>query len=162
VQLPARKGLITVRAGKGGRYREIPVRAGPREHVALWISDERPGWPGSDTSPALLLNRRGGRLPARGVHGILLAIAAGARLDPGFSGHVLRHTFGTRLVCAAATTSPWSPSSWDMPGPRPPAATACPPPTMPGPSSTASPQTADQRFSLPLAGFRRTPVRTRR
>ena len=46
VQLPARKGLITVRAGKGGRYREIPVHAGLREPLALWIGDERPGWPG--------------------------------------------------------------------------------------------------------------------
>ena len=45
MQLSARKGLITVRAGKGGRYREIPVHAGLREHLALWISDERPGGP---------------------------------------------------------------------------------------------------------------------
>jgi hypothetical protein len=45
VQLSARKGLITVRAGKGGRYREIPVHAGLREHLALWTGDERPGWP---------------------------------------------------------------------------------------------------------------------
>lgn len=57
-----------------------------------------PAGPGADTSPALLLNRRGGRLSARGAHDILLAIAAEARLDPGFSGHVLRHAFGTRLV----------------------------------------------------------------
>jgi Phage integrase family/Helix-turn-helix domain len=49
-------------------------------------------------SPALLLNRRGGRLSARGAHDVLLAIAAEARLDPGFSGQVLRHTFGTQLV----------------------------------------------------------------
>ena len=98
VQMSARKGLITVRSGKGGRYREIPVHAGLREHLALWIGDERPGWPGAATSPALLLNRRGGRLSARGAHDVLLAIAAEARLDPGFSGHVLRHTFGTRLV----------------------------------------------------------------
>jgi hypothetical protein len=30
---------------------------------------------------------------ARGAHDILLAIAAEARLEPGFSGHVLRHNF---------------------------------------------------------------------
>ncbi len=62
------------------------MHAGLREHLTLWISDERPGWPGADTSPALLLNRRDGRLPARGAHDILLVIAAEARLDPGFSG----------------------------------------------------------------------------
>jgi hypothetical protein len=69
----ARRGLITVRAGKGGRYRAIPVHAGLREHLAVWISNERAGWPGAGTSPALLLNRRGGRLSARGAHDILLA-----------------------------------------------------------------------------------------
>ena len=57
---------------------------------------------------------------------------------------------------ATATTSSWSPSSWDTPGPKPPAATVCPPPTTPRPPSIASRQTADQRFSLPISGFRCT------
>jgi hypothetical protein len=39
-----------------------------------------------------------------------------------------------------------------------PRATACPPPPRPGPPSTASPRTADQRSSLPIAGFRRSPA----
>jgi len=43
---------------------------------------------------------------------------------------------------ATATTSSWSPSSWDTPGPKPPAATVCPPPTTPRPPSIASRQTA--------------------
>ncbi len=73
------------------------MHAGLREHLALWVTGERPHWPGAGT-PALLLNHRGGRLSARGAHDILLAIAAEARLSPGFSGHVLRHTIGTRLV----------------------------------------------------------------
>jgi len=91
-----------------------------------------PGWPGADTSPALLLNRRGGRLSARRAHDILLAIAAETRLDPGFSGHVLRAPSAPGSS-ATATTSSWSPSPWDTPGPRPPAATACPPPATPRP-----------------------------
>ncbi len=98
VQLSARKGLITVRAGKGGKYREIPIHADLREHLALWIIDERPTWPGAD-NPALLLNQRGARLSDRGAHNILLAIAEEAGLRADFTGgHVLRHTFGTRLV----------------------------------------------------------------
>lgn len=98
LQLSARKGLITVRAGKGRRYREIPVHAQLRTDLALWLGDERPAWPGATTSPALLLNHRGGRLSARGAHDILGAIADAARLDDEFSSHVLRHTFGTTLV----------------------------------------------------------------
>ncbi len=98
ITLSARKGLITVRAGKGGRYREIPAHPELREQLALWINDERPHWPRADTTPALLLNRRGARLSARGAHDALNALAAEARLDVEFTPHVLRHTFGTRLV----------------------------------------------------------------
>ena len=43
----------------------LPFYAGLREHPALWGNDERPHWPGAGT-PALLLNRHGGRMPARG------------------------------------------------------------------------------------------------
>jgi site-specific recombinase XerD len=97
VTLSARKGQVTVRAGKGGRYREIPTHAVLREQLALWINDERPHWPGAE-GPALLLNRRGARLSARGADDILNSIAAEARLSAEFTPHVLRHTFGTRLV----------------------------------------------------------------
>jgi site-specific recombinase XerD len=98
VQLSARKGVITVRSGKNRKYREIPVHAGLHEHLKLWINDERLAWPGAD-SPALLLNQRGGRLSHRGAHNILLAIAEEAAITADFTGgHVLRHTFGTRLV----------------------------------------------------------------
>jgi integrase/recombinase XerC len=98
IQLSARKGLIIVRAGKGSRSREIPVHPTLRADLTLWINDERPDWPGADTSPALLLNRRGTRLSARGAHDIINAIADAARLQDDFTSHVLRHTFGTTLV----------------------------------------------------------------
>lgn len=86
---------------RAGRQRR-PLPRDPRARRAASPSPcgsamNAPAGPGADTSPALLLNRRGGRLSARGAHDILLAIAAEARLDPGFSGHALRHTFGTRL-----------------------------------------------------------------
>ena len=98
VQLSARKGVITVRSGKNRKYREVPVHAGLHEHLKLWINDERPDWPGAD-GPALLLNQRGERLSDRGAHDILLAIAEEAAITADFTGgHVLRHTFGTRLV----------------------------------------------------------------
>ncbi|MFC4093079.1 MULTISPECIES: tyrosine-type recombinase/integrase [Micromonospora] len=45
VQLSARKGVITVRAGKGGKYREIPAHADLRKHLALWPSEWVSGRP---------------------------------------------------------------------------------------------------------------------
>src|SRR5205814_666886 len=98
IQLSARKGVIIVRAGKGGKYREIPVHPQLRPDLQLWINDERPAWRGNDVNNALLLNQRGGRLGARGADDILNAIADAANLGDEFTSHVLRHTFGTRLI----------------------------------------------------------------
>jgi integrase/recombinase XerC len=99
VSLSARKGLIVVRSGKGGRYREIPLHPELREHLAIWMNDERPAWPGADESPAVFLNARGGRLGVRGASDILARLAEDAGIDEDdFTSHVLRHTFGTTLV----------------------------------------------------------------
>jgi site-specific recombinase XerD len=98
IALSARKGLITVRAGKGERYREVPIHAGLRPDLTLWINDERPNWPGASDTSALLLNHRRGRLSARGAHDVIGAIADQAGIDDDFTSHALRHTFGTTLV----------------------------------------------------------------
>lgn len=96
IQLSARKGLIIVRVGKGGRYREIPAHPVLRENLDLWINEERPQWPGAD-GPALFLNRRGGRLSVKGADDALNAIADAAGIDD-FTSHRTRHTFGYNLV----------------------------------------------------------------
>ncbi|WBQ03410.1 tyrosine-type recombinase/integrase [Kribbella sp. CA-293567] len=98
IALSARKGLITVRAGKGERYREVPIHAGLRPDLTLWINDERPTWPGAADTSALLLNHRGARLSARGAHDVIGAIANQAGIGHDFTSHALRHTFGTTLV----------------------------------------------------------------
>jgi site-specific recombinase XerD len=85
------------RSGAPGRYREIPTHTTLRDNLAIWIDDERPHWPSAHTNPALQLNRRGGRLSARAADQILGAIADDAKIEE-FTPHVLRHTFGTRLV----------------------------------------------------------------
>jgi hypothetical protein len=65
---------------------------------------ERAGWPGAET-PALFLNRRGGRLTARAVDQLLDEFSSDADLidetgKPFASTHTLRHTFGTNLLRA--------------------------------------------------------------
>jgi len=54
---------VLVRAGKGEDSREIPLP--DPTALAIWKKD-RASWPGADT-PALFLNRRGGRLTARAI-----------------------------------------------------------------------------------------------
>ena len=50
------------------------------------------------TSPALLINRRGGRLTTRSVGRIIKKIAVAKGLSPDVHPHTLRHAFGTHLL----------------------------------------------------------------
>ena len=97
----ARVCLITLGTGSA---RDLPIHPQLRTDLQTWL-DERPGWPGAATSPALLLNRCGQRLSVRGASNIIRAIAAGANLDEEhITAHVGRHTFirgGTDLVAVA-------------------------------------------------------------
>ena len=104
VPLSARKGKVIVRSGKGGNSREVPlVDPSGRAAQAEWNA-ERAGWPGGGT-PALFLNRRGGRLSSRAVDQLLDELAVDADLvddngKPAISAHNVRHTFGTNLIRA--------------------------------------------------------------
>jgi site-specific recombinase XerD len=96
VRLSARKGVLRV-LGKGQRVREIPVHAQLRIALSDWLG-ERAEWAGASETPALFVNRRGGRLSARGAHEVITGIAARAGLDDRVTAHVLRHSFATTLV----------------------------------------------------------------
>jgi site-specific recombinase XerD len=96
VHLSARKGTLRVH-GKGATLRELPIHPQLRTDLQLWLN-ERPDWPGAQTTPALLLNRRGARLTTRGASDILHTIATTAGLDDTITAHTGRHTFATTLI----------------------------------------------------------------
>lgn len=100
--LSARKGKVLVRAGKGEDSREIPLLDPTARHTLVTWKKDRTSWPGADT-PALFLNRRGGRLTARAIDQLIDELAHDADLvdeagRPFASAHTLRHTFGTNLL----------------------------------------------------------------
>ncbi len=103
IRTSARKGHLVIRYGKGGRYREIPLHPILRAILESWIT-ERSTWSGATATAALFLNRRGGRLSARGAYDVLTGIAEAAGIDVGrdreFTPHVLRHTAGTTMTRA--------------------------------------------------------------
>jgi integrase/recombinase XerC len=100
VRLSARKGVLRI-LGKGEKVREVPIHPQLRRDLTLWL-EERSNWPGAETTPALFLNQRGGRLSVRGASDIVATLAEAASQDDETTAHVLRHTFGTTLVRGGA------------------------------------------------------------
>jgi len=96
VAISARKGVVTVRRGKGERYRQVPLNAEARDTLHAWL-DKRNALPGSD-GPALFLSLKGQRLSTRAIDLTVRQLAQQADLDA--SAHTLRHTCLTRLVRA--------------------------------------------------------------
>jgi hypothetical protein len=76
VRLSARKGVLCI-MGKGEKLRELPIHPQLRRDLTLWL-EERQDWPGADSTPALFLNQRGGRLSARGASDVVAALAEAA------------------------------------------------------------------------------------
>lgn len=92
VELRERSGLVVVRAGKGGKRREVPLNATARRALGEWLLAH----PGGEW---LFVSRKKSRLSARAAE---RAIARYARLAgvEGATPHALRHTFCKMLVDA--------------------------------------------------------------
>ena len=93
VAMSARTGIVTVRDGKGGRYRQVPLNAQVRAALVTWLA-VRSSSPPADF--ALFIGPSGRRLTTRALDLVLRRLSADAGVA--FSAHVLRHTAATRLV----------------------------------------------------------------
>ena len=94
VGLPER--VITIRDGKGGRRREVPIRRDLAQLPGLHIGARRAGplfasrQEGSGPMPHVLTRQRVGQ--------IVRAVAVGAGIGKRVYPHLLRHTVATRLL----------------------------------------------------------------
>lgn len=85
--------------GKGKKERYVPfgdaVKSALKSYLParqLILSESR------RSTPALLINQRGGRLTTRSVGRIVKKIAVGKGLSPDVHPHTLRHAFGTHML----------------------------------------------------------------
>jgi integrase/recombinase XerC len=84
--------------GKGRKERQVPYGAKAAAALERYVAVRS----GKKEQRALFLNHRGGRLTARGVHGIVKLYAILAGPDPGLHPHSLRHAFATHLLADGA------------------------------------------------------------
>ncbi len=94
VRMSARKGIVTVRSGKGDAYRQVPLNRPARAALERWLAARRRI--AAEDEEALFLNRSGTRLSARSVDTAVRTVAEKAGVP--LSAHVLRHTCVTNLV----------------------------------------------------------------
>ena len=93
--LTERKGVVKIRSGKGGGYREIPLNSQCREHLDAWLAERQAL--ALDLVPAFFISNRGNRLSIDAIDHAIRKFADSAKI-PNVSAHTLRHTCLTNLV----------------------------------------------------------------
>jgi integrase/recombinase XerC len=85
--------------GKGKKERYVPFGDSARAAIAAYLPMRQQILAEKKKStPALLVNRRGGRLTTRSVRRIVKKIAVAKGLSPDVHPHTLRHAFGTHML----------------------------------------------------------------
>ncbi len=85
--------------GKGKKERYAPFGDSAKAALKAYLPERAKTLSDSKKhSPALLINRRGGRLTTRSVGRIVKKIAVAKGLSPDVHPHTLRHAFGTHML----------------------------------------------------------------
>jgi integrase/recombinase XerC len=94
LEINERSGSVTVRRGKGGQSRVVPLTAEARRALSDYLESVKV----KNTEP-LWRGQRGALTDPAGIYKLLKNLAFRAGLDPGLvTPHVLRHTFSTRYL----------------------------------------------------------------
>jgi integrase/recombinase XerD len=86
--------------GKGDRERIVPFGALAADAVGAWLTRGRPVR--RPRGPALLVNRRGGRISRQGMWGAIAGHVRAAGITAHVTPHTLRHSFATHLLDGGA------------------------------------------------------------
>ena len=92
VRISQRKGSVTVRGGKGNKFRQVPLNVHARKAIQAYLGE----WPEMD-GDHLFMGQGGEPLRSSGIYYLVKRYAYDARLEE-VTPHTLRHTFGRNLV----------------------------------------------------------------
>jgi len=93
-------GYLTVRNGKNGKDRVVPVGWSACELLQVFIEQVRPRWPGAGTTQQLFLTRFGRGMHAAAVWQVVKKYARAAGIRKPVSTHTFRHTCATQMARA--------------------------------------------------------------
>ena len=96
VEASERKGSLTVRSGKGGKFRVLPLNVDARRAIASYL-EVRP----MVSTDRLFVGQRGEGVSSRAVELLVAKYARLANLE-GVTPHTLRHSFGKHALDAGA------------------------------------------------------------
>jgi Site-specific recombinase XerD len=91
-----RKTKAIIRAGKGDKYREVPLNSAVCQAIREWLVERKHKYAGRAISKALFLNPQGKPLSSNSVYGIIRKLGEDCGLE--LSPHTLRHTCFTKLI----------------------------------------------------------------
>jgi integrase/recombinase XerC len=92
-EISERKGTVTVRSGKGAKYRQVPLNGDARRAISSYLQVRS-----HSAESGLFLGQRDEPLTPSAIWRVVKKY--GQRAGLSISPHTLRHTFGTRLVRA--------------------------------------------------------------
>jgi integrase/recombinase XerC len=88
--------------GKGSKERIVLFGSHARNALHKYIREGRPLLLADKKTPALFINRRGGRLTPRSIERMIAFYARKAGINKRVSPHTLRHSFATHLLAGGA------------------------------------------------------------
>ena len=94
ITISERKGNVTVRSGKGGKYRVVPLNLDARRALEQYLA-VRP----KVVDEHVFISQRGAGIGAQAIENVVKKYARRARLED-VSPHTLRHTFGKSALDA--------------------------------------------------------------
>lgn len=97
-EVDTESGYCTLREGKGGKDRVVPLGASVCQLIETYIAGVRTDWIGADSNPHLFLNRWGQGMDPHAIYSVVKKYVALAGLKKQVSTHTFRHSCATHML----------------------------------------------------------------